>query len=105
MLGTYGQVLAALIDTIFFVMGEPYTVLRQCPLAMDKWLELVMDPILIMLDLIINTNKLTVAIPKKYVSKLCNLINSLIPICLLAGTKNYHSVEFLHMNSTFFCVV
>ena len=68
-------VLAALIEAIFVVMGEPDTALRQCPLAMDKWLELVVGPIL-MMGLIINTNKLIVAIPEKYVSKLCNLINT-----------------------------
>ena len=70
--------LAALIKAIFVVMGEQDTALRQCPLVMDKWLELVVGPILIlrMLGLIINTNKLTFAIPDKYVSKLCNLITN-----------------------------
>ncbi len=34
------MVLAATIDTIFVVMGEPDIKVRQCPLAMDKWLEL-----------------------------------------------------------------
>jgi hypothetical protein len=70
------MVLAALIEAIFFVMGEPNTALRQCPLAMDKWLELVVGPILIMLGLIIDTNKLTVAILKKYISELCGLIDT-----------------------------
>ena len=68
--------LAALIEAIFVVMGKPDTVLRQCPLAMYKWLELVVGPILIMLGLIINTNKLTVAILEKCISELCNLINT-----------------------------
>jgi hypothetical protein len=31
-------------------------------------------------------------------------INSLTPILLLAGIKNYRSVEFLRRNSKFFCV-
>ena len=57
-------------------MGLPDTVLRQCPLAMDKWLELVVGQVLIMLGLIINTNKLTVAIPQKYVSELRDLIDT-----------------------------
>jgi hypothetical protein len=70
------MVLASLIEAIFVVMGEPDTALRQCPLAMDKWLELVVGPILIMLGLIINTNKLTVAIPEKYMSKLRELIDT-----------------------------
>jgi hypothetical protein len=71
------RVLAALIEAIFVVMGEPDTTLRQCPLAIDKWLELVVGPILIMLSLIIYTNKLPVAIPEKYVSKLCVLIKTI----------------------------
>jgi hypothetical protein len=33
--------LAAMIESIFTVMGEADTTLRQCPLAMDKWLQLV----------------------------------------------------------------
>jgi hypothetical protein len=33
-------VLAATIKAIFVVMGEPDVAVRQCPLAMDKWLEL-----------------------------------------------------------------
>jgi hypothetical protein len=70
------MVLAALIEAIFVVMGVPDTVLRQCPLAMNKWLELVVGPVLIMLGLIINTNKLTVAIPEKYVSELRDLIGT-----------------------------
>ena len=37
-------VLAALIGAIFVIMGKPDTAVRQCPLAMDKWLELVVAP-------------------------------------------------------------
>ena len=70
------RALAELIEAFFVVMGEPDTALRQCPLAMGKWLELVVGQILIILGLIIDTNKLTVAIPEKYVSKLCDLINT-----------------------------
>ena len=71
------MVLAALIEEIFVVMGKPDTVLRQCPLAMNKWLELVVGPILIILGLIIDTNKLTVAIPDKYLSELRDLIDTI----------------------------
>jgi hypothetical protein len=31
------MVLAAMIEAIFTVMGEPNDSVRQCPLAMDKW--------------------------------------------------------------------
>jgi hypothetical protein len=38
------MVLAATIEAIFVAMGEPNVAVRQCPLAMDKWLELVIGP-------------------------------------------------------------
>ncbi len=59
------MVLAATIEAIFIGMGEPDVAVRQCPLAMDKWLELVIGPKQTMLGLIIDTNRLTVAIPPK----------------------------------------
>jgi hypothetical protein len=69
-------VLAVAIKAIFFVMGEPNTVVKQCPLAMDRWLELVVGPMQIMLGLIINTNKLTISILYKYLKEVLNLLNS-----------------------------
>jgi hypothetical protein len=56
---------AATIKAIFAVMGKPNVVVRKCPLAMDKWLELVIGPKKTMLGLIIDTNRLTIAIPDK----------------------------------------
>jgi hypothetical protein len=69
-------VLATVIKAIFVVMGEPEVVARQCPLVMDKLLEVVIGPRQIMLGLIININKLTVAIPHKYLKEVLNLLNS-----------------------------
>jgi hypothetical protein len=70
------MVLAATIKAIFIVMGESDVAVRQCPLAMDKWLELVIVPKQTMLRLIIDTNRLTVAIPSKYLQKVLELLNS-----------------------------
>ncbi len=42
--GHIEQVLAALVEAIFAIMGKPDTTVHQCPLAMDKWLELVVAP-------------------------------------------------------------
>jgi hypothetical protein len=42
--GHMEQVLAALIEAIFAIMDKPDTTVLQCPLAMDKWLELVVAP-------------------------------------------------------------
>jgi hypothetical protein len=44
-----------MIKAIFVVMGETDVAVRQCPLAMDKWLELVIGPKQTMLGLTINT--------------------------------------------------
>jgi hypothetical protein len=35
------QVLTALIEAIFVIMGKPDTRVRQCPLALDKWAKLI----------------------------------------------------------------
>jgi hypothetical protein len=47
------MVLAATVEAIFIVMCEPDIAVRQCPLAMDKWLEPVIGPKQTMLGLII----------------------------------------------------
>jgi hypothetical protein len=57
------MVLAAMIKAIIVVMGEPNVAVRQCPLAMDKWLHLVIVPKHTVLGFIINTNRLTIAKP------------------------------------------
>ncbi len=71
------MVLAAMIKAIFVVMGEPVVAVRQCPLATDKWLELVIGPEQTMLGLIINTNRLTIAIPAKYLQEVLDLLTLL----------------------------
>ncbi len=70
------MVLAAMIEAIFVVMDEPNVAVRQCPLAMDKWSELDIGPKQTMLGLTINTNRLTIAIPAKYLQEVLNLLNS-----------------------------
>ncbi len=70
------MVLAATIKAIFVVMGKSNVAVRQCPLAMDKSLELVIVPKQTMLGLIINTNRLIVAIPAKYLQEGLDLLNS-----------------------------
>ena len=67
--------LAALIEAIFVIMGKTDTAIRQCPLAMDKWVEMVAGPIQTMLGLVHDTNELTVAIPGPCVCELHNLID------------------------------
>ncbi len=69
-------VLAALIEAIFVIISKPDTTVRQCPLAMDKWLELVVAPKQRMLGLIIDTNNLTVDVPPYYIAEVLDLINT-----------------------------
>jgi hypothetical protein len=70
------MILAATIKAIFVVIGKLDVVVRQCPLAMDKWLELIIGPKQTMLGLIIDTNRLIVAIPAKYLQEVLNVLNS-----------------------------
>jgi hypothetical protein len=67
---------AALIKAIFVVMGEPDTAIRQCPLAMDKWEELIIGPVQTMLGLVIDKYQLTVGIPSKDANKVLLLLNN-----------------------------
>ena len=69
-------VLAAMIEAIFVVMGKPDESVWQCPLAMDKWNKLVISPRQTGLGLIIDTNRLTVAIPSKYLTEVWDLLDS-----------------------------
>jgi hypothetical protein len=57
-------------------MGKPNDSVRQCPLAMDKWNKLVIGPRQVGLGLIIDTNRLTVTIPLKYLKEVCDLLDS-----------------------------
>ena len=66
--------LAALIEAIFVLMGEPDTNICQCPLAQDKWVEMVAGTVQTMLGLILDTNRLTVAIPRSYINDVCEII-------------------------------
>ncbi len=68
--------LATLIEEIFVVMGEPDTTIRQCPLAMEKWEELVVGPVQALLGLVIDTHQLTVGIRRKYANKVLLLLNN-----------------------------
>lgn len=68
--------LAALIEAIFVVMGKPDTQIRQCPLAMDKWVDLTIGPRQVMLGLIVDTTAMTVSLPEAYISEVLVLLNT-----------------------------
>jgi hypothetical protein len=60
------RLLAATIKAIFTICGEPQTEIRQCPLSLEKWLEMIVGPVQIVLGLSVDTNKMTVGITKEY---------------------------------------
>ncbi len=70
------QVLAALIEAFFAVMGAPDTSVCQCSLAMDKWEKLHVAPIQTMLGLVIDTNRMTLSVPDDYIQSVGMLIDS-----------------------------
>jgi hypothetical protein len=78
--------LAALIMAISVVIGEPDTMVRQCPLAMDEWEELVIGPVQTMLGLVIDTYQLTVSIPSNHVNRVLLLLNNTWHYC---GRKQF----------------
>ena len=68
--------LAATLQAIFTVIGKPNTTLRQCPVAMDKWLDLVVAPQQTMLGLSLNTRPLSVAILPACRTDVLQLLNT-----------------------------
>ena len=68
--------LAALIEALFVIMGAPDTRVRQCPLALDKWWELIVASRQRMLGVIVDTNTMKVGIPPDYVAEVLDLINT-----------------------------
>ena len=68
--------LAAAIEAIFVVCGEPKTEIRQCPLSLEKWESLVVGTKQIMLGLEINTDRMTVRITDQYKEEVLTLLRS-----------------------------
>ena len=68
------RLLAAIIEAIFVVCGRPDIAVRQCPLSLEKWRELIVGPIQTILGLIVNTNKMTVRMSDEYLNEVRVLI-------------------------------
>jgi hypothetical protein len=69
------RLLAATIEAIFIVCGRPDIFVRQCPLSMEKWFELIVGPKQIVLGLIVDTNKMTVGITEDYIQQVRTLLD------------------------------
>ena len=68
-----------MIEAIFVVMGEPDLILRQCPLAMDKWQKLVVAEKQLALGLILKTREMVVSITDDYLASTLTLIKTSWP--------------------------
>jgi hypothetical protein len=73
------RLLAAIIEAIFAVCGTPNIAVRQCPLSLEKWHELIVGPRQIVLGLVIDTNTMTVGILDDYIQKVRDLLNNWDP--------------------------
>jgi len=73
------KILAAIIEAIFTVCGTPDTAVRQCPLSLEKWHELIVGPRQIVLGLVIDTNTMTVGILDDYINKVRDLLSNWDP--------------------------
>ena len=73
------QLLAAAIEAIFTVMGLPDTEVRQCSLAMDKWLGHVVGESQIMLGIDMNFSQLDVGVSDQYRNECIDLIDTSSP--------------------------
>jgi hypothetical protein len=69
------RLLAATIQAIFIVCGKPDISVCQCPLSMEKWLELIVGPKQIVLGLVVDTNNMTVGITEDYIQQVQTLLN------------------------------
>lgn len=70
------RLLAAAIEAIFLICGEPETDIRQCPLSLEKWDELTIGTEQVMLGLLINTDKMTVGITEEYKDQIRELLHA-----------------------------
>ncbi len=60
------RLFAAIIEAIFTVCDRSNIEIRQCPLSLKKWEELIIGTVQTILGLTIDTNKLTVGITQEY---------------------------------------
>ena len=83
------RLIAAIIEAIFTVCGQPQIELQQCPPSLEKWFKMVIDPIqIVVLGLYVDTNKMTIGIPK-------NTMTKWSPCWMTAGPTSVDSFELV----------
>ncbi len=68
------NLMAATFEAIFEVCGQPKIEVRQCPLSLKKWWETIIGPRQTVLGLMVDTNAMTVGLPKQYRDKVRGLL-------------------------------
>jgi hypothetical protein len=68
------RLLAAIVEAVFIVCGRSMIEVRQCPLSIEKWLELVIGTVQTILGLTVDTNLMTVGITPQYRQQVFDLI-------------------------------
>jgi hypothetical protein len=69
------RLLAAIIEGIFTVCRRPDMAVRQCPLSLEKWHELIVGPKQIILGLVVDMSKMTVGIIDEYLDQVQLLLS------------------------------
>ena len=69
------RLLAATIEAIFLVCGQPDIAVGQCPLSLEKWFESIVGPRQIVLGLLVDTDKMTVSLTDEYIQQVWNLLD------------------------------
>ena len=85
------RLLAAIVEAVFIVCGQSMIEVHQCPLSIEKWLELVIGTVQTILGLTVNTNLMTVGITPKYCQQVFNLITEKWP-----DTRQIFKVRDIH---------
>jgi hypothetical protein len=68
------RLLLAISEVIFLVCGTPNTAVCQCPLSLEKWFGIIVEPRQIILGLVVDTNKMMVGITNKYIECIQELL-------------------------------
>jgi hypothetical protein len=66
---------AATTEAFFSVCREPQIEVRQSPLLLEKWNEMMVGPIQVVLGLVVDTTKLMIGITQEYCNKLKSMQN------------------------------
>ena len=68
--------LAAVVEAIFVVLGQPDVNSRQCPLALDKWTGMSVGHRTTLIGLVWDSRQLTVGMTREYLDEILEILNT-----------------------------